>query len=91
MLAARNVPRKRRGTDGAGVVACGSAAKQAIDRFAAALGIAKPAGGLRAPTGDEALAWFHRSERAPCLVAFEPGITRKRELHPGVGQRLRRA
>jgi hypothetical protein len=36
-------------------------------------------------------AWFHRAERDPCLVTFEPGVTRKREIRPEVGRLLRRA
>jgi len=73
------------------VIACGSAAKGAIDQFAAALGIGKAAEALRAPAADEALVWFHRTDRAPALVAFDPGITRKREIRSEVGRLLRRA
>jgi hydroxymethylpyrimidine pyrophosphatase-like HAD family hydrolase len=73
------------------VIACGSTGKTAIDQFAAALGIAKPAEALRAPAAHEALVWFHRTDRVPALVAFEPGITLKREIRPGVGRLLRRA
>jgi hypothetical protein len=41
--------------------------------------------------GNEALVRFQRSERAPVRVRFDPGITQKREIHPGVGPLLRRA
>jgi hypothetical protein len=42
-------------------------------------------------SGDKALVRFHRSEQAPVLVTFEHGTTRKREVKPDVGRRLRRA
>ena len=41
--------------------------------------------------GNEALVRFQRSERSPVRVHFDPGITLKREIHPGVGPLLRRA
>ncbi len=73
------------------VIACGSTGKAAIDQFAAALGIPKAAEALRAPAAHEALVWFHRKDHVPALVAFEPGVTLKREMRPGVGRLLRRA
>jgi len=75
----------------ASVIACGSDAKQAMDKFAAALGEKAPAEAPREPAEGEALAWFHRTEPAPKLVTFAPGTTKKRALREDVGRLLRRA
>jgi hypothetical protein len=73
------------------VIACGSDAKQAMDKFASALHTKLPAEAPREPGEGEALAWFHRTEPAPKLVAFTPGTTRKRAIRGDVGRLLRRA
>jgi len=73
------------------VVACGPDAKQAMDKFAAALDATSPAQAPREPAEGEALAWFHRTESAAKLVAFAPGSTKKRAIRGDVGRLLRRA
>jgi hypothetical protein len=73
------------------VIACGADAKQAMDKFAAVLGEKAPAQASREPVEGEALAWFHRAEPAPRLVAFMPGTTRRRAIREDVGRLLRRA
>jgi hypothetical protein len=73
------------------VIACGSDAKQAMDKFASALHTKLPAEAPREPGEGEALAWFHRTEPAPKLVAFTPNTTRKRAIRGDVGRLLRRA
>jgi len=73
------------------VIACGPDAKQAMEKFAAALHAKPPAEAPREPGEGEALAWFHRTEPAPKLVAFTPGATKRRAIRGDVGRLLRRA
>jgi len=73
------------------VIACGADARQAMERFAAALHGKPPAEPSRDPAEAEALVWFHRVESAPRLVAFTHGITKKRAIRADVGRLLRRA
>jgi hypothetical protein len=72
-------------------IACGATGKQQVDRFAQAVGARALAESVRAPSHEEALVWFHRTEQAPTLVRFTPGITKKRTIPDEVGRLLRRA
>jgi hydroxymethylpyrimidine pyrophosphatase-like HAD family hydrolase len=73
------------------VIACGAEAQQAMEKFSGALEARPPAQALRDPAEGEALAWFHRTEPAPSIVAYAPGITKKRAIRGDVGRLLRRA
>jgi len=73
------------------VAARGASARQAMDAFADALSIAKPAGPLRAPGEHEALVWFRRASAAPALVTLAPRATESRHIRADVGRLLRRA
>jgi hypothetical protein len=73
------------------VIACGPDAKQAMDKFATTLEEKAPAEAPREPAEGEALAWFHRTEPEPKLVAYTPANTKKRAIREDVGRLLRRA
>jgi hypothetical protein len=72
-------------------IACGATGNEQVERFAEAIGATPPATPPRAPSHEEALVWFHRTEQSPVMVRFTPGITRKRAIPGEVGRLLRRA
>ena len=69
----------------------GASARQALEAFAAAISIGKPAGALRPPGEHEALVWFHRGGTAPALVTLASRATESRHIRADVGRLLRRA
>jgi hypothetical protein len=82
-----------------GIAACGEAAPETLDAFAAAVSWGAPSLPEQRPHDGQAFLWFRRSERPVALidvavVKAEPAHVTKpqmREKSPEVGQVLRRA
>jgi len=81
-----------------GIAACGEAAAETLDAFAAAVGWGRPALPPQRPRAGQALLWFRKTERPVALidvatVRSEPSHAKpqQREHSAEVGQVLRRA
>jgi hypothetical protein len=73
------------------VAACGTAARQSLEAFAAALPSAKALEALHAPGEGQALVWFRRSGNEPALVTIARSAPPHRPMRADVGKLLRRA